>query len=93
MLELLLLLKRDRQSSRSCEVLVRELRGTVALVIQNLGLLITAGLVVETDAGGYRHRPKTAELAALVTALATLYAQKPVMVLRTVCAPSEKIGR
>jgi hypothetical protein len=42
-------------------------------------------------AAGYR--PKTAELTALVAALATLYAQKPVTVLHTICAPREKIGR
>jgi hypothetical protein len=92
MLELLLLLQRDPQSSWSCEALVRELRGTVELMIQNLGLLITAGLVAEVD-DGYGYRPKTAELAALVVAFAKLYAQKRVTVLHTIFAPSEKIGR
>lgn len=93
MLELLLLLQRDPQSSWSCAALVRELRGTAELVIQNLGLLITAGLVAEVDYGGYGYRAKTAELAALVAALAKLYAQKRVTVLHTIFAPSEKIGR
>jgi hypothetical protein len=53
MLELLLLLQRDPQSSWSCEALVREFRGTVGLVVRNRGLLITAGLVAETNDGGY----------------------------------------
>jgi hypothetical protein len=48
----------------------------VELVSQNLGLLITAGLVAEIDGGGYGYRPKTAELAKLVAALTKLYAQK-----------------
>jgi hypothetical protein len=43
MLELLLLLQRDRQSSWSGEALGRVLRGKVELQIQNLGLLITVG--------------------------------------------------
>lgn len=93
MLELLLLLQRDPETTWSCAALVRELRGTVELVIQNLGLLITAGLVAEVDDGGYGYRPKTAELAALVAALAKLYYAKAGNGLAHDFAPSEKIGR
>lgn len=92
-LDLLLLLRRDPRSSWSCEALVRELRGTLELVIQNLGLLITAGLAVETDEGRYAYRPSSPELAALVDHLAALYARKPVTVRNAIFAPSENAGR
>jgi len=91
-LDLLLLLHRDPQLSRSCEALVREMRGTLELVIQNLGVLITAGLVAETDDGAYAYRPASPELAALADRLAALYAQKPVAVRNAIFAPSEQAG-
>jgi len=90
-LDLLLLLHRDPRSSWSCEALVRELRGTLELVIQNLGVLITAGLVAETDDGSYAYRPLSPELAALADRLAALYAQKPVAVRNAIFAPSDQV--
>lgn len=92
MLELLLLLQRDPQSSWSCAALVRELRGTVELVIQNLGLLITAGLVAQVDDGSYGYRAKRPN-SRRWSPLSRSYAQKRVTVLHTIFAPSEKIGR
>lgn len=91
-LELLLLFHRSPQTSWTCEALVQELRGTLGLVMQNLSMLINAGLVAETDDGRYAYRPRAPELAALVDALAALYTQKPVAVLKTIfTAPSDKI--
>ena len=87
-LDLLLLLHRDPQSSWSCEALVRELRGALELVMQNLGVLVTAGLVAETDDGGYAYRPSSSDLAAAVDGLARLYARKPVTVRNAIFAPS-----
>jgi len=91
-LELLLLLHRDPRSAWSAEALVRELRGTLDLVAQNLSVLVNAGLVAETNDGRYIYRPQSTEAAALVDDLADLYKQKPITVLRTIfTAPNEKI--
>ena len=92
-LDLLLLLQRDPRSSWSCKALVRELRGTLELVIQNLGVLVIAGLAAETGDGGYAYRPRTPELAALVEGLAALYAQKPVAVRNAIFAPNNSVSR
>lgn len=91
-LELLLLLHRERASAWTCEALVRELRATLMLVMQNLAVLVQAGLVAETDDGRYAFRPRTPALAALVGDLAALYAQKPVTILKAIFAPSDEVG-
>lgn len=92
MLELLLLLHRERESTWTCEALVRELRATLSLVMQNLGVLTEAGLVAEIEDGRYGYRPRTPQLAELVDGLAELYMRKPVTVLRTIfTTPNEKI--
>ena len=91
-LELLLLLHRERATSWTCEALVRELRATLSLVMQNLAVLVDAKLVVETADGRYAYLPQTPELAALIDDLAALYTQKPITVLRTIfTTPSDKI--
>lgn len=90
-LELLLLLHRE-PSPWSREALVRELRGTLELVMQNLAVLISGGLAAETEDGRYAYRPQTPELAALVDGLAGLYTEKPITVLRTIfTTPSDRI--
>jgi hypothetical protein len=91
-LELLLLLRRDPQSEWTCEALVRELRGSLGLVVQNLGVLMKAGLVAEVGDGRYVYRPETPELAAHANGLAEVYARKPVAVLRVILTmPNDKI--
>ncbi len=92
-LELLLLLYRERASAWTCEALVRELRATLVLVMQNLARLVDAGLVAETADGRYAYRPRTPRLAAQVDDLAALYARKPVTVLTTIFVPGDKAGR
>lgn len=92
-LELLLLLYRERASTWTCERLVRELRATLVLVMQNLAVLVDAGLVAEAGDGRYAYRPQTPRLAALVDGLAVLHKQKPVTVLQTIFAPGDKDSR
>lgn len=90
-LELLLVLYRAPHPWRR-EALVRELRATDALIAENLSLLQSAGLIASTDADHYVYHPDTPALANLVAALAELYAQKPITVLRTIfTAPNDKI--
>lgn len=90
-LELLLLLQRDPQVAWTREALVRELRGTSGLVVQNLGFL-KPGLVAEVGDGGYVYRPESAELADYANGLAELYARKPITVLKAILTtPNTKI--
>jgi hypothetical protein len=91
-LELLLLLRRDPQRVWMIDDLVRELRGSVALVTENLNSLSAVGLVAPTEGEGHAYRAETAEVDKLVTALVELYAQKPITVLQTIfTTPSDKI--
>jgi len=91
-LELLLLLRRDRERSWTLEGLVRELRGSVALVSGSLKALGDIGLVVSVENEVYRYEPRSPELDGLVSALIKLYAMKPITVLRTIfTSPSDKI--
>jgi hypothetical protein len=92
MLELLLLLRRDPQRQWTADALVRELRGSIALVTESLTLLRDAGLVGVTDADAYFYRPESQQIDDLATALVELYGQKPITVLRTIfTSPSDKI--
>lgn len=91
-LELLLLVRRDPQRSWRIESLVRELRGSLALVNENLKTLNEIGLVVLIGDEACLYNPKSPELDALVSGLVDLYAQKPITVLRTIfTSPSDKI--
>jgi len=91
-LELLLLLQRNSDQKWTSDALVRELRGSVQLVTENLATLTSAGLITVMEAGGYAYQPRSTELADLVSALVQLYAQKPVTVLRTIfTSPDDKI--
>jgi hypothetical protein len=91
-LELLLLLQRDRERSWTLEALVRELRGSIALVMESLKALSDVGLIVAIEDEAYRYNPRSSELDGLVSALVELYAMKPITVLRTIfTSPSDKI--
>lgn len=91
-LELLLLLRRDPRRPWHAEELVRELRGSLALVTESLHSLAAAGLVATDDGGAYVYRSRSPELEELVAALVALNAQKPTTVLRTIfTSPSDKI--
>lgn len=91
-LELLLLVRREPQRSWRIESLVRELRGSLALVRENLKTLNEIGLIALIGDEACLYQPKTAELDDLVTGLVGLYKQKPIMVLRTIfTSPSDKI--
>jgi hypothetical protein len=91
-LELLLLLQRNSDQKWTIDELVRELRGSVQLVKENLATLTSADLIARTETDGYSYQPRSAEAADRVAALVELYAQKPVTVLRTIfTSPDDKI--
>ena len=91
-LELLLLLQREPGRGWTADALVRELRGSLPLVTDSLERLTAAGLVAQNESGEHLYRPQSHERAELVSALAGLYASKPIAVLRAIFAtPSDKI--
>ena len=91
-LEVLLLLRRDARQSWRIDDLVRELRGSVALVTESLNALDALGVLATTASESYHYRAATAQLEELVSALVLLYGQKPITVLRAIFAsPSDKI--
>lgn len=91
-LDLLLLLRRDPQRSWTSDALVRELRGSIALVSEGLASLSGLGLVSRADSEVYAYRPESRELDELVSALVEIYARKPTAVLRAIfTSPTDKI--
>jgi hypothetical protein len=91
-LEVLLLLRRDPRRSWNIDDLVRELRGSVALVRESLNALSALGLLAASATEGYHYRAEAAALDELVSALAELYQRKPTTVLHTIfTSPNDKI--
>lgn len=91
-LELLLLMRRQRERAWRPEALVSELRGSLELVSQSLAALSEAGLVAADGRGQYAYQPRTPELAEMIDAVAELHAQKPLTVLSAIfSAPSGRI--
>ena len=56
------------------QALVRELRGSAALVTESLKALSDIGLICVIENGTYRYKPNSPELDALVSSLVELYA-------------------
>jgi hypothetical protein len=90
-LELLLLLRRHPGRAWHPEELVLELRGSPAIVQEELAGLRSAGLVVEAD-GRYRYGPASPATDALAAALQETYAARPMAVVKAImAAPNEKL--
>jgi DNA-binding IclR family transcriptional regulator len=90
-LEMLLMLHRDPARSWCADELIRDLRSSEVSVRESLQNLISAGLVVE-DEKGYRYQPGSTAMDELVGELASLYAAKPVAVVRAIVAtPNRKL--
>jgi hypothetical protein len=91
-LELLLLLRRTRPARWTTEALVRELRGSAALVAESVAALGAAGLVTATTGDEYAYQPQSAELDELAAGVADLYASKPLAVFQAIFAtPEDKL--
>ena len=89
-LELLFLMRQDRRAWTSPE-LMRQLRGSEAVIAQGLQRLHSAGLITE-ESSCYLYRPKSSEIDALVTELENLYRLKPVTVVSAIAnAPQRKL--
>lgn len=91
-LELLILLRHDRQKPYRVFELVRELRSSELAVSQALDHLIQFGLVAGTLDSGYYYQQGSAQLDAFCERVEAIYARKPVSLIRTLLdAPDEKL--
>jgi hypothetical protein len=89
-LELLLLVRHDRRAWSSAE-LMRQLRGSDAVIAQGLQRLQNAGLIAE-QSGDYLYAPASPEADDLVNELQSLYRLKPVTVISAIAnAPQRKL--
>jgi biotin operon repressor len=91
-LELLILLRRERQRRFGADQLVRELRSSQLAVAQAIEHLTKSGLIEETPGAGYRYQQVSAQLDAICDRLESLYARKPVKIVGAILdAPNEKL--
>lgn len=89
-LELLLLIKQEARSWTSAE-LVRQLRGSEAVIAQALERMHGVGLIAE-EAGRYRYSPVSTEVGDIANELDHLYRSKPVTVISAIAnAPQRKL--
>jgi hypothetical protein len=88
-LELLLLLRRQRERAWQAGVLVQELRASANVVQLGLASLAGAGFVAVDEQGGTQYQPLSPQLEALADAVAALYATRPVTVINAIAAPSD----
>lgn len=91
-LELLILLRRERHSRYRGAELVRELRSSELAIGQALGQLTKSGLVAGDTESGYHYRQGSARLDAICERIETVYARRPVSLIRALLdAPDEKL--
>jgi DNA-binding IclR family transcriptional regulator len=91
-LDLLVLMRRDRERSRTLEELVSELRGNRPLVQEVLSTLVRAGLLKGEGEGAYRYEPISVELDEIAAELDRQYTERPVALIKEIAsAPNEKI--
>jgi hypothetical protein len=84
--ELLLILRREPDRAWTADELVRELRGSAALVADNLAGFMVSGLVQETERGRFIYRPASPVLAELCDELEKEYRRRPVTVVQAIVA-------
>ncbi len=93
--ELLLLLARNSERSYDIPTLTRELRPSVVpepAMRKELAGFHGRGLLTETKEGAFRYAPVSSELDGIVRALAKVYNERPVTLVRTIYAlKDEKI--
>jgi hypothetical protein len=92
MLELLLLMRHERERPWATGALVMELRASTVIVQDAIAGLIGAGLVAQDDRGLFCYRPASETLDSFVADAQTLYAVKPLAVINAIAtAPNEKL--
>lgn len=91
-LELLILLRRERQNRHQLAKLVRELRSSELAVGQALDHLTKSGLVAGTPDTGYHYQQGSAQLDAICERVEAAYVRRPVSLIRALLdVPDEKL--
>lgn len=89
-LELLLLMRRQKDRVWQASALVQELRASANVVQLGLASLTGAGFITVDEKGGARYQPLSPQLEALADSIAALYAARPVAVVNAIAAPSDE---
>jgi len=90
-LELLLLLRRDPQRRWAAPELVKELRASPGLVIDNLAGLARGGLSEPDAEARHRYCPATPLLDSLCGRLEAAYRARPVAVVNMIAQPRDPV--
>jgi len=90
-LELLLYLKEHSWRSYTREDLVREMRGSNAIVEESVSSLLAAGLILEEDDGRLRYSPCSEDLSRLVAETEKFYRVKPDAVRRVIVVGTDNL--
>lgn len=85
-LELLILLRQNRDRSLSHDEMVKRLRGSDLVVRHSIDSLAAAGLVIPEEDGSARYSPASAALDALTSKTEKIYARSPDAVRRLIVA-------
>lgn len=91
-LELLCLLRRNRDQAWTQDDLVRALRGSNLVVSHSVESLVAAGLVLVEEDGTVRYQPVSSEVDTLAGAAEELYARRPDAVRRIIVVPAPAPG-
>ena len=91
-LELLIFLKRNPKRNWKLADLVLELRSSSTAVIQAAARLQAAGFISEKSKGTYRFEPRSPRHYEMAIAIESLYAEKPMALIKAIAAiPDEKL--
>jgi hypothetical protein len=91
-LELLLLFHNNPEREWRRDALVRELRGSEAVVNEALSQLKNAGVVIETSERLFRFASEDPSLRGMVAKIAEVYSTHPVAVIKAISgSPSDKL--
>jgi len=91
-LELLLLLRRDRQRTWRPEDMVLDMRSSDAAVAETLTGLRSIGFIAADSAGLHTYQPASAELDRIAERIQEVYAAKPLAVVKAITsAPNDKL--
>ena len=85
-LELLILLRQNRERAMTIAEMVTALRGSELVVAQSVGSLASAGLILSDPPGTARYAPASKAAEALVEEAERLYARSPNGVRRMIVA-------
>jgi hypothetical protein len=90
-LEVLLLLRGQRERAFSADDIVRETRSSETAAADALTVLVAAALIAE-ESGRYWYRPANPRLETLAAAFEALYAAKPATVIKAILtAPHDRL--